>query len=249
MTVWVVTPYHREPEAWLRQCCTSVADQSHPDLRHLMVGDGTDALWLDGLQMADPRLCHLPLVAGHRDYGNTPRGIGGLYAIAAGATAIAFLDADNWYRADHLERMLALFRTTGAAVCTAGRTIHRADGSLMYEDQESDGVHHVDTSCYVLFPAGFDLAAAWLAMPQEMAGIGDRLFFDAMRARGHSHAHDPTPTVAYRTNRVAHFVEAGESPPSDAKGDDELSAPIAWWRSQSEETQQRWLTRLHSKSL
>jgi hypothetical protein len=246
MQVAVVTPYHREPDAWLDACCTSVAEQrvDAPAPLHYMVGDGVDNPYLEGRALIDAQLIHVPLHTGHRDYGNTPRAIGSLMAATRGVDAIAFLDADNWFRPDHLARMLELHRRTGAAVCTAGRTVHHIDGRKLYIDDESDGVNHIDTSCFVLFRPAFALISAWLAMPRELAGIGDRFFLQAMRLHSLTHAHDPAPSVAYRTNRATHYNYIGATPPADAKPIDEVKDPMDWWQAQPEDIRDMWVNRL-----
>ena len=142
MRVAVITPYYREPLGILRHCHESVRRQTHP-CAHFMVADGFPSQDVAGWVVQ-----HISLSQPHHDVGNTPRGIGALSAMNQGFDAIAFLDADNWYYPQHIEEMLCLHRKTGAAICTAARTIHRLDGSLMFPDRESDGDSHVDTSCF-----------------------------------------------------------------------------------------------------
>ncbi|MEM9692341.1 MAG: glycosyltransferase, partial [Myxococcota bacterium] len=150
--VAVVTPYYREEAAVLEQCVASVAAQTVP-VTHFVVADGHPQP-----DLVDRfRVEHLVLPDAHGDNGNTPRAIGSLSAVNRGFDAIAYLDADNWYRPEHIERMVALQRRTGASVCTSGRTIHRLDGSFMLVDRESDGLRHVDTSCLFLTRDAFRL--------------------------------------------------------------------------------------------
>jgi len=46
MRVAVVTPYYKEPEAWLARCLTSVREQTYP-VTHLVVADGHPQPWGD----------------------------------------------------------------------------------------------------------------------------------------------------------------------------------------------------------
>jgi teichuronic acid biosynthesis glycosyltransferase TuaG len=41
---------------------------------------------------------------------------------------VAYLDADDWWRADKIERQLVKLQETGADVCYSGRELMRADG-------------------------------------------------------------------------------------------------------------------------
>ncbi|MEI9963395.1 MAG: glycosyltransferase [Caulobacteraceae bacterium] len=111
LRVAVVTPYFKEPLELLRQCHLSVARQTYPCL-HVMVADGFPQAALDGWQID-----HLTLPRPHGDIGSTPRLVGCYHAIGLGFDAVAFLDADNWYREDHVETLVRLHERTGAASC------------------------------------------------------------------------------------------------------------------------------------
>src|SRR5262249_19239467 len=145
LRVAVITPYYREPTEVLRHCHESVLRQTFP-CTHLMAADGHPREDVSRWAVE-----HIILPGPHHDCGNTARGLRALSAMNRGYDAVAFLDADNWYHPDHIESMVDLHRRTGAAVCTASRTIHRADGSLMCAGgEESDGESHVDTSCFFI---------------------------------------------------------------------------------------------------
>jgi hypothetical protein len=51
---------------------------------------------------------HVILPREHSDIGSTPRLIGCYHAIGLGYDAVAFLDADNWYRDDHVAALVRL---------------------------------------------------------------------------------------------------------------------------------------------
>jgi hypothetical protein len=127
------------------------------------------------------------------------------------------LDADNWFYPNHIEAMVELHKKTNAAVCTASRTIHRGDGSLMFFDQHnSDGIGHVDTSCLIFTRAAFQVLPLWVMMPKELGPVCDRVFWQAIRARKIQCAHHPQPTVAFRTQYQLHYAALGEpAPPGD----------------------------------
>ena len=213
MKVAIVTPYYRETDDVLRACLESVRDQTHAPCQHFLVADGFPNPLVDEYATTHIRLPHA-----HGDNGNLGRCLGAFAAISEGFDAIAFLDADNWFRADHIAHMVALQARTGVAVCTSGRSIHRLDGSLLLaHDSESDGAQFTDTSCLVIFRPAFDLMALWGSMPREAGPICDRIMWDAIRLRGITRAHDPEPSVGFRSQYAFHYAKAGEAIPANAK--------------------------------
>lgn len=209
--VAVVTPYYRETPQMLAQCHDSVRNQTYA-CTHVLVADGYPQP-----QMARADALHVVLPRAHEDNGNTPRMIGAISAINQGFDAIAFLDADNWYEPDHIARMVALHRRTQADVCTAGRLIAREDGSPMFVDWECDGVDFADTSCLWLTGRALSLIPLWGAMPRDGGPIGDRVFWRAVVNKGVSRAHDPHPSVVFRSRYGFHYERAGEPSPPGAK--------------------------------
>ena len=225
LRVAVVTPYHREPAAWLGQCIASVAAQRYP-ATHILVADG-----FPQPDLIPAAAQHIVLPQAHADNGNTPRAIGSLSAIAQGFDAIAYLDADNWYEPGFIEAMVKLNAVTEAPFCSAGRSIHRTDGSLMLVDQsESNARTLVDTSCMFLARRAFPVVPVWSLMPRQMAAACDTVFFRAVIARRLPRAHEPRPLVAFRTSYAAHYHAIGEPPPPGAKTIEETERCFAWWR-------------------
>ena len=176
----------------------------------------------------------------HHDNGNTPRALGSISARNLGYDAIAFLDADNFYYPNHIESMVNLHNQTGASVCTASRSIHRLDGSLMYVDQtDSDGRTHVDTSCMFFTRAAFDLLPIWAMMSSQLSPICDRVMWDSIMVRHISTACNLRPTVAFRTRYQFHYEIAGEpTPPGTITYDESLGKSFSWWESLPEEVKQ-----------
>jgi hypothetical protein len=70
----IVTPYYKEDAGLLRRCIASVKAQSVPT-DHFMVADGYAQPWID-----ETGVRHVKLDRSHGDFGNTPRGLGGLLA-------------------------------------------------------------------------------------------------------------------------------------------------------------------------
>lgn len=236
MRVAVITPYHRESLEMLQHCHDTVRTQTYP-CTHFFVADGNPHP-----EISNWSAHHLVLPQGHQDMGDTPRCLGSLSAMNLGFDAIAYLDADNWYYPNHVEAMVQLHRATGSLVCTATRSIHRSDGSLMYiDEQESDGNKHVDTSCFFLTRGSFGVLPVWAMKPKELALIDDTIFWQAIRGRGYATAHHPRPTVAYRTTFQVHYRNIAETPPPGSRSNEESTGQaIRWWRSLSESERATW---------
>ncbi|MFT3973086.1 MAG: glycosyltransferase [Amaricoccus sp.] len=227
MKVAVITPYYKESEAVLRECHDSVLAQTVA-CDHFMIADGFPNPAVDGWAVE-----HITLPMSHRDVGNTPRVIGALSAFSAGYDAVSFLDADNWYKPDHVANMLALQRRTGAVVCTAGRSMHRPDGSFMFIDEKNDGRTHVDSNCYFLVRPAMSVMLAWATMPKELSPISDTVYLQSIRRARLSHAHDPHISVCYRSTWASDFERIGEVPPPDAKVLAFTDQPYDWLKSLS----------------
>jgi FkbM family methyltransferase len=210
--VAVVTPYHREEDSVLRDCLASVKGQTWKQCTHFLVADG-----VPNPLIANAEVKHIVLPSAHGPGGNLARCIGALTAVAEGFDAVAFLDADNWYRPEHIARMVELHLQTGASVCSSGRSIHRPDGSPMPIDDQNAEDGFIDTSCLCVFRAGFDLLPLWGMMPVEFGPICDRVMSSAIKTRRVPRAHVPEPTVCFRTQYAGHYKRLGETPPPGAK--------------------------------
>lgn len=213
MKIAVVTPYFREPTETLQRCIDSVRAQTYP-CTHYLVADGHRNPVV-GRDLPTQR--HITLPIAHGDYGGVARTIGSLRAATDGFDAIAWLDADNWYRPEHIESMCRRLEAAGKPLCAAWRTLHRPDGSEMPldPDQELRG-EHVDTNCWLVARPAFALLTAWL-MPTELSVIGDRVVFEAARRMGLTGVQTRRRTVCYTTLYQDHYQRLGETPPPDAK--------------------------------
>lgn len=225
MKVAIITPYYKESLDLLRQCHDSVMTQT-ASCDHFMVADGYANRELDSWNVR-----HLSLPSGHADVGNMPRVLGSLSAFHCGYDAIAFLDADNWYRDDHVARMIDLHRATGAVVCTSERSMHRPDGSFMFVDDKSDGRTHVDTNCYFLARAAAPVVAGWALMPRELAAISDTIYLHSLKRARFPRAHLPEATVCYRTTWASDFERMAEAMPPGVKTSAFTDEPHRWFKS------------------
>jgi hypothetical protein len=219
----VVTPYFDECEAWMRQCHQSVAAQAHPCL-HVMVADGRPAAFVE-----DWAIEHVRLPVPHGDFGATPRLVGAYHAIGLGYDAIAFLDADNWYEAGHVERLTQLQMATGAAFLSSGRVLRRLDGSAIGPCPVTDPESFVDTSCMMFAREAFGLLAYWTLMPAYAQVIGDRVMLHHVRASGLKRAHLDAGTVNYRCGKSGIYSQLNEPIPEGVHPPPDYDAAFERW--------------------
>jgi hypothetical protein len=223
MRIAVVTPYHREDIPVLAQCHESVNAQSTP-CTHVMVADGCPST-----EVAKWTVDHVVLPRAHNDIGSTPRVIGSFHAIGLGFDGIAFLDADNWYRPDHIATLLELHRRSGASFLTSSRLLCRLDGSVMGLCDATDGSRFVDTSCMLLMRPAFGLISNWRLMPEYAQIISDRVFLFLAKAAHVKMAHSAEPTVHYRCGKAGIYEHFGEPPPAGVRPRPDYDAAFRRW--------------------
>jgi hypothetical protein len=213
LKVAVVTPYHKETEAVLMRCRDSVSRQTYP-CTHIMVADGHALSLFDHMQ----GVLHVTLPIENADYGNTPRAIGGLLADAYGFDAVAWLDADNWYNIDHIERMVGVAETHQniQLVSCRRRFYDSYQNDLDITEAEEDMGSHVDTNCWFVLRSGFSLLRFWL-LPKALAAIGDRLLLGKVVQDQFHRVATQDRTVCYQTLWASHYIQAGLPPPPGAK--------------------------------
>jgi hypothetical protein len=224
----VVTPYHSEDQPTLQRCIRSVRGQS-VDTEHLLVADGKPQDWID----QEEGVRHLRLDHAHADYGNTPRGIGGLLAAAEGFDAIALLDADNWIDCNHLEICLeaAARASRKCDYVIARRRFNRPDGSVLPVPDEPVAVH-VDTNCFVFLPGSYHLLSFWALMPKQLSVAGDRFFWAGVRSRRLVGALvTDIVTVNYLATWAGEYLKNNETPPEGAKTVEDFEPMREWLRS------------------
>jgi len=221
----VITPYYREDRAILERCLASVSAQTVA-ADHILVADGFPQDWIDSAGVR-----HIRLDRAHGDYGNVARGIAAQIAVAEKYDAIAFLDADNWYRDDHLEVCLAAAAALPRApYVIAQRDFVRLDGSVMPLPRSEDypAGDHVDTNCYLFLPASYGQLHYWCSLPREFSSVGDRLFRQVLKARLGPPALAERKTVAYTCLFEGVYRAIGEAPPPGAKPGVDWRPALTW---------------------
>ncbi|HJS84421.1 MAG TPA: glycosyltransferase [Acetobacteraceae bacterium] len=219
-----VTPYYKETRDCLDRCIASVKRQTI-GADHILVADGFPQDWID---QANVR--HLRLDRAHEDYGNTPRAMGGLMAVAEGYGGIGFLDADCWLEPDHLEHCLEQTEQVGLERCgfvAASRTLRRLDESVIDVPDEPSATH-VDTSCLLLLPPSFGALPVWILMPREVSVVGDRVFYLVLRSQNLISAFSTRQTVNYTYTFAPMYRALGEAPPEPTKENPDHAAIAGW---------------------
>lgn len=212
MKIAVVTPYYKETLPTLRRCNRSVLDQTVA-CTHVVVADGhPKSIFKDVI-----RVEHVILPKRNEDNGNTPRGIGGLLAESWGFDAVAYLDADNWFAPDHIQKMLQAHIETSCPVVACKRTFHALDGTVMnITEAEEEQNLHVDTSCWLITKPAFSLLRAWF-MPKLLGPVCDRVFFQKVVFDRFKVCFAPWRSVAFTTAYTEHYRDARMQVPPGCK--------------------------------
>ena len=93
-----------------------------------------------------------------------------------------FLDADNWFKPNHVELALTLHRNDPSIdVVISGRIIVLDDGTILNTTPEDVGQHFADTSTLGLFKRAYRSIALWTLMPNELAPICDRVIYECLK--------------------------------------------------------------------
>jgi glycosyltransferase involved in cell wall biosynthesis len=169
-TVAIVTPYFKESAGTLARCVASVKELKHAGkVLHIVVADGHPQDWLDKVD----GIIYLRLPVNSNNWGNTPRCLGGLFAVAQEAEYVAFLDADCTFDSDHIEVCLKVMAESASEaspvdVVIARRRLRRPDWSLLSESDLDNPDINADTNCFFSGPLGFwFLGAVGFAAPPD----------------------------------------------------------------------------------
>jgi len=188
----------------LDKCLASVKAQSAA-ADPVIVCDGHDDL---AFYPENAHLLRLPGAAG--DFGDTPRAIGSIYAFGQGYDAVAWLDADNWLREDHVERCIAAYYEHRKPVICSGRYVvdyhERHDPQPCVEQVPMSGFY--DTNTFFIQSAARGIVSVWFSMDPAQHIIGDRVLSATATRHGILHCHYE-PTVYYRSRLTFHYEQYG----------------------------------------
>jgi glycosyltransferase involved in cell wall biosynthesis len=226
MKIAVITPYYKESTDVLKQCHQSVVAKK-ADVDHFMVADGFPNAEVDQWNVR-----HVKLPNAHGDNGNTPRAMGGLLAQSGGYDFVAYLDADNWFHANHLDSLIDLYKKTGVSILSSFRTFHTAEGVDMgITEAQETRLEHVDTSCLMLHRDAFELLGLWVNMDKSLGPICDRIFFAAIQHRRFQVVSTKLKSVAFRSQYAYHYKLAKMDIPKGMKTGDEFKNSFDYLKS------------------
>ena len=134
-------------------------------------------------------------------------------AASQGYEPIFFLDADNWFKPNHVELALTLHRNDPSIdVVISGRIIVLDDGTILNTTPEDVGQHFADTSTLGLFKRAYRSIALWTLMPNELAPICDRVIYECLKKLPLKlHWHEER-TVIFESHYANHYRLAGKTP-------------------------------------
>lgn len=218
MKIAIITPYCKESVDQIKECHLSVISQKvDADITHFLIADGFP---LDEINSWDAK--HIILSDCHNDFGNTPRGIGGLLADTEGYDFISYLDADNWFHENHLNSMLEEWVKNKNPIICCFRSFHKVNGEeLLINESDENALMHVDTSCFLINRISFDILDIWLKTPKKLCGICDRVFYAAIKWKEYKISFTKKRSVAYRTRYKIHYKNQDTSN-LDLKSTDEI---------------------------
>lgn len=120
---------------------------------------------------------HIQIPYAHGDYGDLAKSIGAMEALVEEFDGIAFLDADNWYRPDHLEKAILRHQESGADVVVTYRYFCDRNEKPLAQCLNTDGVNFADTNCLIFFGKSRPLACEWYKIPSWAHCICDRVLW------------------------------------------------------------------------
>jgi glycosyltransferase involved in cell wall biosynthesis len=192
-TVAVVTATTGRKE--LEQAIRSVKAQTYPCTHYVF----SDAAVLDPATFANVHYVRLPVRTGGNGMMN-----GGIVAASAFLVQedlICWLDDDNWFEPDHIEKLVEAKGDKPYAYSL--RALRNSDGSFFANDDfESIGPHggFIDLNCYLMERnIAVQIAPLWYKTTGELM-IGDRFVYQALRQNNLESACSGLYSLNYRLN-------------------------------------------------
>jgi glycosyltransferase involved in cell wall biosynthesis len=194
-TVAVVTATTGRKE--LQQAIDSVRAQTYP-CRHYIFADGYQTSLFEFI-MEHEEVYELPVRTGGNGMMN-----GGIVAASAFLVQedlICWLDDDNWFEPDHIEKLVEAKGDKPYAYSL--RALRNVDGSFFANDDfESIGPHggFIDLNCYLMERnIAVQIAPLWYKTTGELM-IGDRFVYQALRQNNLESACSGLYSLNYRLN-------------------------------------------------
>jgi glycosyltransferase involved in cell wall biosynthesis len=223
--ITVVTPSYQTSRNWLQQCVDSVQRQTIGPVEHIIIDDSDPSF----TPPFDFEGTALQLDQHYGDYGDTPRWFGVQDAIKKGADIIAFLDADNWYEDNHLERCIDVGKSQEAVVVASQRMLVTLTGDPIDKCQMCGTVAFADTSSMVFFAPSFEALRTWGNMAGWQHPIGDSVVWHRVKQMGFRYALSNEVTLNYRGTHRLFYENSGLPIPMGVKTAMDVEAALDCW--------------------
>lgn len=194
-TVAVVTATTSRKE--LQQAINSVREQTY-SCRHYIFIDGEQA-FKNEFYIKGAEVCQLPVCTGGNGMMN-----GGIVAASAFLVQedmICWLDDDNWFEPNHIEKLVEAKGDKPYSYSL--RSLRNFDGSLFANDDFESIGHHgsfIDLNCYLMNRnIAVQIAPLWYKTTGELM-IGDRFVYQALKENNLESACSGLYTLNYRLN-------------------------------------------------
>lgn len=180
----------------LKQAIDSVAAQTYP-CKHYIFFDGVWAY--DWKELSKTFACELPVRTGGNGMMN-----GGIVAASAFLVQedmICWLDDDNWFEPNHIEKLVEAKRDKPYAYSL--RALRNVDGSFFANDDFESLGHHtgfIDLNCYLMDRnIAVQVAPLWYKTTGELM-VGDRFVYQALLQNQLDSACSGLYSLNYRLN-------------------------------------------------
>lgn len=230
MKIAVVTPYYQESSEVLLRCHRSVLGQT-VSCTHILVSDGHANLDVDQWEAR-----HIKLPYSHGDYGDLAKSMGAMEAYVQGYDAIAFLDADNWFRPEHLEKAIERHRESKADVVITYRYFCDPEETPLAQDLNSDGKEFADTNCMIFFGEALQMACEWYKIPSWAHCICDRVLWSWILKKDFKISPSQDCTVCYNLEYegVYNLLDIPAPPQALAKNNaGDISNALLRWKKET----------------
>lgn len=159
---------------------------------HILVSDGHPNPEIDQWEAR-----HIKLPYAHGDYGDMAKSVGAMEAYVQGYDGIAFLDADNWFRPEHMEKAVERHLESDADVVVTYRFFCDPNEKPLAQDLNTDGIEFADTNCMIFFGEGRKVACDWFKIPPWAHCICDRVIWSWVKKQGLKISPSKDCTVCY----------------------------------------------------
>jgi hypothetical protein len=194
MKIAVITPVTESSMQWLHKCCQSVLEQN-VTAEHVIICDSefieTIAKKYGATVLKLPKLSEKNM--------DSAKSIGALFAISQGAGAISWLNANAYFHADHLSKLLELHESSGASVCTSKAAFEENSTVMLTNDDSTQHEFSINSNCYFITQDAFELVSIWSQIREDLHHLNENIVWEHIRLWGMTYAHSETVSVSIQS--------------------------------------------------